>query len=250
MYKTAKIIFKPLTDNEENMQSGIRNILTSLVYNGQIISKYVVEKRGNCFVATVTATGEDALEKENHSNFAEGYIDYFDIETQLLGDAPFMAEPCSCEKHSYLVLRHEPGTFTSPVLCGDCGREIPLYKLPNIEEKDENFHIVTWQKMYEDICELYITSLSDRFTKRQITDCNSQINKLGAKNAGRLEERTGIPVYLFVNSPMTDWYSRRNTVKKLESCPKCGGTFRKLADSAVDKVCDKCRLAFMEYVDI
>ena len=56
MYKTAKIIFKPMTDNEENLQSGIRNILTSLIYNGQILSKYVVEKLGSYFVATVTAT--------------------------------------------------------------------------------------------------------------------------------------------------------------------------------------------------
>ena len=101
-----------------------------------------------------------------------------------------------------------------------------------------------WQNMYNSVCELYVNSLSDRFTKWQISYCDSQLNKLGTENSKRIEERTGIPTYLFINDPMPDWYSRRKESKPLSHCPKCKSELRVIYKNSENKMCPTCRFAF------
>lgn len=244
MYKIAKIKFYPLIDSRETQLDSLSRIISGFLYNGQIMKNYVTEDCGDHFTVTVTIVGEEALLRENYSSYTYDHLDNFTIEYEISGCDPFASDFCHCEKHSHLILFHEPGVFSSPVICGDCGLEIPLYKLAQSETNDENFKIVMWQDMYDKVCELYINSLSDRFTKRQISDYNSQLNKLGAQNRKRIEERTGVPTYLFINNPMPDWYSRQKARAPLSRCPKCKNELRVIYPSSENKMCPDCRFAF------
>ena len=244
MYKIAKIKFYPLIDSRETQLDSLSRIISGLLYNGQIMKNYVTEDCGDHFTVTVTVVGEEALLRENCSSYTCEYLENFEIEYEIHGRDPFASDFCHCEKHSHLILFHEPRVFSSPVICGDCGWEIPLYRLAQNETNDENFKIVMWQDTYDNVCELYINSLSDRFTKRQIRDCNSQLNKLGAQTCKQIEERTGIPTYLFINNPMPDWYSRRKESAPLSHCPKCKGELRVIYKNSANKMCPECRFAF------
>lgn len=76
--------------------------------------------------------------------------------------------------------------------------------------------------------------LSDRFSKRQLSDPNSQLSKSGMEICTALEKVLKKPVFYFLYQP--------NKITK--SCPKCKGEWRKSKQTkTVDFVCDDCRLA-------
>ena len=92
-----------------------------------------------------------------------------------------------------------------------------------------------------------MNSLSDRFTKRQITNHDSQLNKLGLDIVNELEKKVNKPVYLFIANPIGGYFEFEKNNKNLEYCPKCGGEFKHINNDYADKVCEKCRLAFITH---
>ena len=62
-----------------------------------------------------------------------------------------------------------------------------------------------------------------------------------------LENKVNAPVYYLLANPIGGYFEFEKNNKNLEKCPKCEGQFMKLKDSCVDKVCHKCRLAFITY---
>lgn len=92
-------------------------------------------------------------------------------------------------------------------------------------------------------------SLSDRFTKNQIINPNSQINKSGIEICSELSKKLNKPVYLYIRNPIGGIY-RSQTNMNLERCQKCGGDFTpSKRKKSVDKVCTHCILGFLDDID-
>jgi predicted nucleic acid-binding Zn ribbon protein len=130
---------------------------------------------------------------------------------------------------------------------GDCGKEIPLIRIPYLYNEEEHYSILRFKSIYQSVDNLWMNSLSDRFTKRQIINEDSQLNKMGLDIRSELENKVGKPVYLFIANPIGGWFEFEKNNKNLDVCPKCGGEFRMIDNNYADKVCDKCRLAFITH---
>ena len=100
--------------------------------------------------------------------------------------------------------------------------------------------------MYKAVDTLWMDSLSDRFTKRQLVNHKSELNKRGMEIRAELERRIGKPVYYLLANPVGGWYELEKNNQKLEVCPKCGGELEDIENTYADKVCRKCRLAFVD----
>lgn len=248
MYKIAKLTIRPLCGDREEQIENVDFFLSVLHKNGQILD-YIVEEKDGVFFARVTTTDDDSLDSKYFNVYVRNILEKLDFEYEIISDDPLSEDSCHESKHSFLMLMAEYDISSSPVYCGDCGREIPLIHLPYLQNEEEHFSILSWQKMYKAVDNLWMSSLSDRFTKRQITDPNSELNKRGLEICAELEEKTGIPTYLYLRNPIGGWYDYKKNNINLKACPKCGGEFRHLEDSAVDMVCDKCRLAFLKVPD-
>ena len=69
---------------------------------------------------------------------------------------------------------------------------------------------------------------------------------VGMEIRAELERRIGKPVYYLLANPIGGWYELEKNNQKLEVCPKCGGGLEDIENTCADKVCRKCRLAFVD----
>ena len=245
MYKIAKITFKPLNKGAEDILDSIENILSILYMNGQISEGWIVEQHDQGYIASVVTTDDDSLNAEYCNRYILKEITDFDIEINIVCDDPAADDSCHCVEHSYYILAIDPSLSSSPVICGDCGKEISLVRIPHLYKEEDHYSILNFQKIYTAVDRLWMDGLSDRFTKRQIVDYNSQLNKRGLEIRAELEAKIGKPVYYFLCNPIGGWYEFEKNNKNLECCPKCGGEFVKIDNPCADKVCHSCRLAFI-----
>jgi len=250
MYKVARITFKPLTENDEEIPEKICDILSMLYKNGQILYDWIVEKHIDKYIATVTTTDCDSLNIKYYNKYILKKICDFDIETEIICDDAMLEDSCHCDKHSYYIFDFDTYSGTSPLICGNCEREISLVHIPYLKGEEEHYTILSFKRMGNSVVNLWMNSLSDRFTKRQITDHSSQLNKRGMEICRDLENQLGAPVYYLLHNPIGGWYQYEKNNKDLEVCPKCGGEFENLKDGYADKVCHACRLAFITHNDV
>lgn len=247
MYQVAKITFKVLNQDKENISSSINDILLMLYRNGQINDGWTVETHGQSYIATVVTTDDDSLLPKYYNQSITKEIANFDIETQIICDDNTSSSSCRCQDHSYYILANDPCESSSPIVCGNCGKEIPLIWIPYLYNENDHYSILNFQQTYNAVYTLWIDSLSDRFTKRQITDHNSQLNKRGLDIRKELENKTGKPVYYLLRNPIGGWWQFERNNKKLDVCPKCGANFAQINNSYADKVCQTCKLAFITH---
>ena len=251
MYKIARIKFTPTEEITEKTHEKVDGILWMLHQNGQIIDGWIVEKRNSSYVATVVTTDDDSLDDKYFNRYIRKEITSFEIETDIVGDDAMATDCCRCQTHSYYILAIHPDQSSSPVFCGDCGREIPLTKIPYLFKEEEHYSILSFQKTYLAVDRLWMESLSDRFTKRQIVDCGSQLNERGLNIRAELENKLGKPVYYLLCNPVGGWFEFSRSNKTLDLCPKCGGKLEYKNNPYAEKVCHTCRLAFVthEYIN-
>ena len=245
MYKIAKITFRPLNKDAEGILDSIDAILSELYMNGQILEGWVIEQHEKGYIANVVSTDDDSLNAEYYNRYILKELERFDMEINIICDDPMADDSCHCTDHSYYILAIDPSQSSSPVICGDCGKEIPLIRIPHLYKDENHYSILDFQKTYQSVERLWIDSLSDRFTKRQIVEYNSQLNKRGLDIRAELESKVDKPVYYFLCNPIGGWFDFEKNNKNLECCPKCGGEFVKIGNPCFDKVCHACRLAFI-----
>ena len=248
MYKIARITFKPISEGLENIPDRIDEILSMLYKNGQIID-WIIEDHSPIFIATVNTTDDDSLDAKYYNQYIRKELADFEIKTEIVGDDALASDCCHCHEHSYYILAIYPDLSSSPVICGDCGNEIPLTRMPYLYGEEEHYSILNFQRMYKAVDTLWMDSLSDRFTKRQLVDHKSELNRRGMEIRAELEKRVGKPVYYLLANPVGGWYELEKNNKKLEVCPKCGGAFDRIDNAYADKVCQTCRLAFVDPED-
>ncbi len=246
MYKVAKIYLKPLSDNKDDIIENVDSLLSMMYKNGQILGEWIVETYDENYVATVITTDNDSLDEKYFNSYILKALQSFEINVEILCDDPTANDSCHCNDHSFYVLAVFPYDVTSPILCGDCGREIPLIHIPYIFNEEEHYSILSFQKLFHAVDTIWLESLSDRFSKRQIIDVNSQLNKRGIDICSDLEKKLNKLVYYYLSNPIGGWYQYEKNNKFLEKCPKCGGKFETVNNICVNKICHRCRLAFVD----
>ena len=222
-----------------NEQELIEDYLCTLYLNGQIYSDYnLINTELHKYQVFVNS------EKYNNEYVKRSYK-HLIIQIKEIGNNILYDRNCNCKDVPYYILfcTSETGT-ASPVICGKCGNEIPLYKIPYLFSDEEHFTLINYQKTYASVHELYMQSLSDRFTKNQLLNPHSSLNKMAFEIREDLENKIKKPVYLSLSRVFSD---HKNDYKKIDSdkCPKCGKTLVE-CDYQFDSVkifkCDDCRL--------
>ena len=250
MYKIAKMTFKPITEEgRKDTVEKINHLLHLLYLNGQMIGDRIIEAYDECYVARVITTDDDSLDCRYYNSYILQELANFEIDYEILCDDPLATDCCHCGEHSYYLLAVNPDDSSSPIYCGDCGKEIPLIRIPYLYQEKEHSSILGFQGMYQAVDRLWMDSLSDRFSKRQITDHKSQLNKVGRDICSELEKKVGKPVYYMLGNPIGGWYEFEKNNKVLSSCPKCGGNIIKSNGyfDAFLNLCHDCRLAFVTH---
>lgn len=86
---------------------------------------------------------------------------------------------------------------------------------------------------------LWLNSLSDRFSFRQIADPKTRLSRIGLEICRELEKAAGVPVYYYLHCD-------GNFGRSFPAvCPSCGGEWRSPESPenyGYDYVCEKCRL--------
>ena len=266
MYKFVKVYLRVAEDVEDKLDF-IDTYFSTLYMNGQILSWDIYGKQeGEEFVAVVEITDDDALEEKYNltgvkvltgkekpaesseaNSYWEKYAGKLNMRYEVLADSALATDCCHCEKHSGYILYAEHDMISSPVYCVDCGDEIPLFRLPHLFDDKEHYAILTWQETYNAVEELWVNSLSDRFTRRQLCDPNSELNKQGVEICKELEKKLQAPVYLFCRCASNTYFGSKRKRPPLSVCPKCGGELTPFANQDLaEKACETCRLAFEE----
>ncbi|NMC56703.1 MAG: DUF2310 family Zn-ribbon-containing protein [Eubacteriaceae bacterium] len=205
-----------------------------LYKNGQIHEDYNIVENAANYIAFVTTPESNSLDKQYNSKYLDDYSDKISITSEYIGNNLNTGEYCSCEQSSWYMLYTDYTKDESPLVCGDCGRQIPLYKVPYIMGTDEHFDIVSLQKVYRSIDRAWMYCLSDRFTKNQLSNPSSQLSKIAFKICNSLEDVLKKPVYYFLYQPQ----------KLPKQCPKCGQEWQdSKRKETVDFICHNCRIA-------
>ena len=248
MYKIAKMTFKPRTkENIKDTAEKIDSFLYMLYQNGQIIKEWIIEPRDEYYIASIITTDDDSLDSKYYNSYIRKELVNFDVDYEIICDEPMSSDSCHCDEHNHYILAINPNESSSPIICTDCGKEIPLIRIPYLYKEEEHWSILSFQSTYQAVDKLWMDSLSDRFTKRQITDHKSQLNKIGMDICAELENKVNKPVYYLLRNPIGGWYEFEKNNKALSSCPKCGGEIVKFDSCYHDNlhVCPVCRLAFI-----
>jgi predicted nucleic acid-binding Zn ribbon protein len=218
--------------------------------NGQIINlDHPIARSVDRVRTFVMALETDSLADRHANKYIRAEIErwislgFSAPQIECLGESIGISEGsvCQCESSSaYILYTHYLGNG-SPLRCGDCFNDIPLYKIPKAYDREEYYDILTWMKDYRacDSLQMHCRT-GERFGTRQISNLNSSLNREGKDIADRLTELTGIPTYYYLYR-----YIKRTSLSKEKKrpCPGCGGEW--LLPSAWHRFglkCDRCRL--------
>ena len=236
---TYKMNFTPNAHIEYNddILEPIWSYLGCLYKNGQILKDYELIEGNEGLWALVTLPDQEALNTENNNIYVNKYLDavqaYFDVSSEYLGKNMNQDESCGCKEPSWYMLYTDWTLSESPVVCGDCGKAVPLYKLPHILNSDEHYGVLGWQKAYKSTDILWMYGLSDRSTFRQMHDPRSQLSRDGISICKAFEEKLGKPFFYYLF----------NMYRTNKNCPICGSDWKIYGEKTfVDYKCEKCRL--------
>lgn len=245
MYQSVKMFFRMNGKNINDQAQDIESLLNMYAQNGQILHDWIITVENNEPVAYACTTDNDALNEKYNNNYIAEMQKDISVTYIVLCDDPLESDSCHCKEPSFFYLDGtEADSDDNPLICGDCNREIPLFRVPYINEENEHYTILNWKATYRRVESLWIESLSERFTRRQLIDTKSELNKRGSDICRKIEAATGKPCYLFVTNPIGGWWHFREEDKILEKCPECGGDFRDIKFEFSAQVCDSCRLMF------
>lgn len=161
-----------------------------------------------------------------------------------LGEDRDSAKVCRCAEPSSYVVYTEGLQIGSPLRCGACGDEVPLYRLPRRPECPKAWDygsIFEWERDFQSCVDLQIScGFAERWAMRQMCDANSGLARNGREVASQIESQTGVPTYYYL-------YNFRHITLAQDArrpCPSCGDAWIRLPEPVwhFDYRCDACRL--------
>ena len=234
---------------KEDVEDLLWGFLACLFRNGQISRTYSLVREGDYF-AYVTCPEDDSLREENDNAYVAGSRkklgEIFACSVEKLGENVESAPACTCKKHSAVEMQTFHYDIDSIFTCLDCGRPIPLYRLPvPRQDQVEFFHEESWQQDFAAMERLWINCLCDRFSGRQLFDPASALNREGRELAENMSRALGCPVYynLYDDGTRRGRKGRWTQTEhgKLRLCPKCGAPMRLFElENYASWLCDAC----------
>lgn len=254
MYKLIKlnITIKPNINIEYNgyfqdEYELVQFYLSTLVKNGQIMSNYSIIKSNKKYIVYCTISDITTLSEKYNNEYTNMALKYLNIFFEIIGDNLYFYEDCSYSNSSWYLLYsdYESSNDESPLKCGDCGNDIPLYKTPYLFGEKEHLTLLNYQKLYACVDTIWMESLSDRYSKNQLTNTGSALVKQGLKIRQELEAKLNKPVYLFVRKPIGGLFDFKNNNFEIDVCPICKEKLDpSLNQDLCGKMCHHCRIAF------
>jgi len=231
-------------------EEAVLDFAAALLNSGQILPEYTTVKVGQDYKLIVTTPEKDSLEPCFDSiyvkQFREHINELFKTELNLIGINALSQEYCSCQKRTAIEMQTFADDIDSVFTCCDCGKPIPLYRLPYVLGEKEYYWIVNWQKTYKAIDTVWYDSISDRFSGNQLVNVHSELNRRGLDIAEEMAKAKGLTVYYNV---FDDFTKKIKFVKQdgrhLRICPSCGKPmeYRKFGDDYERFVCEECKLS-------
>lgn len=237
--------FYPKDGTEAYFDGPLSSFLAALSQNGQLIGEWNLVERDGCIEYIGQIPEETALDSCHHDGFATAAYDILlenserEPTQQILGPALDESSPCTCASPGSYILFTTLIQVAPPVLCGDCGGHVPLYRLPRLGGEGNWYRVLGWEATYKACDQLYMGSgIGERFGIRQTRNPRSELSAEGRGICRELAAKVGAPVYYFLNSGMRSFGKR---------CPDCGSDWdaeRNVANR-FNLVCDRCSLVSM-----
>lgn len=210
----------------------------ALCKNGQVYENFQVVSEGGAYAVYVIMPSADALDlsfcTEESVEIVKRLASIFSLKIESMGTAITCEESCTCEAPSWYLLYTDLATEESPVVCGDCGRPVPLYKLPAILDKEGQSNFLNWQDQFRAIQKLDMYNYQPDFTSGEVYDPASHINKMGRALCRAMEKAKSVPVF----------YHLEQKKDSGAVCPLCGREWSRTANEEISgKLCTFCRIA-------
>ena len=198
----------------KNGQSQGRFSPTYLHENRLIWLTYALEK------TSLSRKNDNVYVKRDRSELEKLCHAKFQVKT-LGKDASQTKQICRCKTPSSYILWTNYYSLLSPLDCGDCGGNVPLYRIPKPPEpgEQEYYSIGCWNAAYRACDHLQmLCGFGERWGTRQMQDHDSGLSKDGRKVCRNIEKMVGVPVYYYL------YNYRRLTEEqdKQRKCPECG----------------------------
>lgn len=201
---------------------------------------------GNTFTALHYAHERDAFSRKYNNFYVNRQLKVmnkmFGVQPafRIAGKSyPEYKGECTCKTRSFLILQTSRGIIDSPVKCGDCGKQVALYKLP-VYYDNGYMPILSWESNYQSCDRLQMNcEVGERWAMNQMELLATQLTRQGREICSRLEELTGKPVYYYLYN-----YTRRKGNVKSIPCPGCNKNWylKQQLFEEYDFMCSSCRL--------
>lgn len=216
--------------------------------NGQIMSDCEPLFFESHFIKCNVSTLEtDSLSIENNTNNINKHIRK--IENLLLASptstlqnhVPIFDEIpiCICKKPDSYILIASSLFKMSPIKCGNCGDQVPIYRIMGLSQEFKE-SLIDWQKNYECCDHLVLGGLpAEAWALEQMADHESELSKIGINLCNELHRNIKIQTFY----PILENIQKEIINNKLKTCPKCKGEWCSYGlelDSYLR--CNKCNL--------
>lgn len=225
--------------NAEYCESLIWESFNILRKTGQVYENFQVVSEGEAYAVYVIMPGADALGLEFCTEESVEIIRklavIFSLKVEPVGKSVTCEDSCTCAAPTWYMMYSDLATEVSPLVCGDCGKPVPLYKLPAVLDKEGQSNFLNWQDQMKAIQRLDMYNYAHDFTSAEVTSPSSRINKMGRALCRAMEKAKSVPVF---------YHLERNTQTPADVCPICGREWSRTANEEISgKLCTFCRVA-------
>jgi predicted nucleic acid-binding Zn ribbon protein len=225
------------------------SLLGSLRQNGQLIGRDMHPfAHGGRMSATIFTFTERALDVRYHNDYVRGDILALEalcrnpLEVRYLG-ASESEVACECGTRPYFIMTGFHAF--SPIVCGSCGHEVPLFELPKLHDHGY-WTLLGWDNNYRACVILDVNcAVGEQWAIKQQCNHDSALSKQGRGVAARLAELAKTPVYYYLPT-----FIRRTGPKgSLRQCPSCQGAWHLTTEihGRIRNKCDTCYLVASDY---
>ena len=173
----------------DSVEAEFHTLIVSYRNNGQIQDSsinHIFINGENKVICTAITIAKDALNKKFNSEAISSNIKKIEqlfntkLEYQLIGEALVnKEEQCKCKKSEFYILYTNFLAIGSPIMCGTCFNDVPLYKLPKYDAYGYT-PILSWESNYKSCDTLQINcSVGEVWAMKQMWQHNSPLSKQG-----------------------------------------------------------------------
>lgn len=244
---TAQLKFsKGKSSNNFELLETLNTLISAYRMNGQVLGRefpIAVEYSHYCVYLLIPEKDSLSSKFNNkyvNKNLVELEGNFVCFEVTVLGIDPDSSTPCRCKSVSSYILYTTYASLESPLRCGDCFGEVPLYRIPKTID-DEYYDIIRWMSDYQSCDSLQMNCrVGERFATDQLSKLNSSLTKEGLSICESIRKLTGINTYYYLYKGTGVSY--KSEIRR--KCPFCKEEWHQKEPfhGIFDFRCDQCGL--------